>query len=73
MSNIKLSEILAICAMFTLTACSTPSKVTTADGQTVYTPDSPKTNTGDGFVTYQENGHQVKVNKSDIKKIEPLE
>lgn len=73
MSSLKLSEILAICFMFTLTACSTPSKVTTIDGQTVYTPDSPKTDTDDGFITYQENGHEVKVNKSDVKKIEPVE
>lgn len=73
MVNTKLAGFAGILLACTLAACSTPSEVTTNDGQTTYTPDTPKTDTGDGFVTYEKNGREVKVNKSDVKKIEPVE
>jgi len=56
-----------------LAACSSPSTVTTRDGQTDYTADAPKTDTDDGFVTYDKNGSEVKVNKSEVKRIEEVE
>ncbi|CAM5213138.1 Lipoprotein YgdI/YgdR-like SH3-like domain-containing protein OS=Castellaniella defragrans OX=75697 GN=HNR28_000991 PE=4 SV=1 [Castellaniella defragrans] len=73
MSNTKLPGILGVFAVCMLAACSTPSEVTTTDGQTTYTSDAPNTDRDDGFVTYQKNGHEVKVNKSDVKKIEPVD
>lgn len=56
-----------------LAACSTPSTVTTRDGQVDYTADAPATDTDDGFVTYQKGGRDVKVNKSEIKRIEEVD
>lgn len=56
-----------------LAACSTPSTVTTRDGQTDYTADAPDTDTDDGFVTYEKGDSEVKVNKSEVKKIEEVD
>lgn len=56
-----------------LTACSSPSTVTTRDGQTDYTADAPDTDTDDGFVIYEKGGREVKVNKSEVKQIEEVD
>ncbi|MCZ4329177.1 YgdI/YgdR family lipoprotein [Castellaniella denitrificans] len=69
--------ILATLAIFAgsgvLAACSTPSTVTTRDGRTDYTADAPVTDTDDGFVTYEKGGRDVKVNKSEVERIEEVE
>lgn len=57
-----------------LAACSTPSEVTTRDGGTTYTTDTPKTDNDSGFITYEKkNGDEVKINKDDVKEIKPVE
>jgi len=56
-----------------LAACSSPSTVTTQDGRTDYTADAPNTDTDDSFVTYEKGGREVKVNKSDVKRIEEVD
>ena len=56
-----------------LAACSSPSTITTRDGQTDYTADAPETDTDDGFIRYEKNGSEVKVNKSDVERIEEVD
>jgi len=56
-----------------LAACSSPSTVTTRDGQTTYTSDAPNTDPDEDFITYDKGGREVKVNKSDVKQIEELD
>ncbi|WP_322997975.1 YgdI/YgdR family lipoprotein [Castellaniella sp.] len=69
----KIPGLLAVLAgSFVMAACSTPSTVTTNDGKTDYTADAPQTDTDDGFVRYEKDGHEVKVNKSDVKRIEEV-
>ena len=64
---------LAIAASGTiLAACSSPSTVTTREGRVDYTADAPDTDRDDGFVTYQKNGQEVKVNKHDVQRIEEV-
>ncbi len=61
---------LAGCAA--LAACSTPTQVTTRDGQTTVAPDKPEID-DDGFVTYKKDGQTVRTNKSEIKEIREVD
>ena len=65
--------ILAGSCVLMLAACSSPSTVTTRDGQTTYTADAPDTDTDSEFITYDKNGREVKVNKSEVKQIEEVD
>ncbi|MGB3836578.1 YgdI/YgdR family lipoprotein [Castellaniella sp.] len=70
----QLSMILAMtAASLTLAACSTPTTVTTRDGQTTYTADKPDVDQDKDFITYEKDGHEVQVNKSDVKQIEEVD
>lgn len=55
-----------------LAACSTPTEVTTRDGQKTMTADKPEVNGKDGFITYEKDGKEVKVNSSDVQSIEEV-
>jgi len=55
-----------------LAACSTPTQVTTRDGQTTVAPDKPEID-DDGFVTYKKDGQTVRTNKSEIKEIREVD
>lgn len=59
-------------ALVALAACSSPSEVTTRDGQTVTTADKPKIDEEKGFVTYEKDGREVQVNKSDVESIREI-
>jgi hypothetical protein len=55
-----------------IAACSTPTEVTTQDGQKTMTADKPEINSKDGFVTYEKDGKEVKVNSNNVKSIEEV-
>ncbi|PWF24910.1 YgdI/YgdR family lipoprotein [Corticimicrobacter populi] len=62
----------AALALVALAACSSPSQITTRDGQTVTTADRPEVNDDKDFITYERDGREVQVNKSDVKSIEEI-
>ncbi|HUH40507.1 MAG TPA: YgdI/YgdR family lipoprotein [Castellaniella sp.] len=64
---------LALASGCLLAACSTPSTISTRDGRTDYTADAPNTDPDSDFVTYKKGGREVKVNKSDVTKIEEVD
>lgn len=66
-----LAGILAGCCI--LAACSSPSTVTTRDGQTTYTTDAPETDKDSDFITYEKGDREVKVNKSEVRQIEEVD
>lgn len=55
-----------------MAACSTPTEVTTRDGQSIMTADKPEINEKDGFVTYEKDGKEVNVNSSEVRSIEEV-
>lgn len=55
-----------------IAGCSSPSQVTTRDGQTVTTADRPDVDKDKDFITYEKDGKEVQVNKSDVKSIEEV-
>ncbi|CAM5550017.1 YgdI/YgdR family lipoprotein [Eoetvoesiella caeni] len=55
-----------------LVACSTPTEITTRDGQKIMTADKPEINRQDGFITYDKDGRKVKMNSSDVQSIEEV-
>lgn len=55
-----------------LVGCSTPTEITTVDGQTVTSPDKPELNDNDDFVTYEKDGKEVQVNKNEVRRIEEV-
>ncbi len=72
-NDVKLLGLMSLVAVGSLAACSTPSQVTTTDGQTTYTADAPDTESDVDFITYKKDGHKVKVNKLQVKKIEEVD
>jgi major membrane immunogen (membrane-anchored lipoprotein) len=69
----KMGMMVALGGCCVLAACSSPSQVTTRDGQTTYTADAPDTDEDSDFVTYEKNGSEVKVNKSEIREIREVD
>ncbi|TAL76253.1 MAG: YgdI/YgdR family lipoprotein [Burkholderiaceae bacterium] len=55
-----------------IAACSTPAEITTQDGQKIMTADKPRIDSKDGFVTYEKDGKEVKVNSNNVKSIEEV-
>lgn len=69
----KISGLMSVfAACFIMAACSTPNAVTTRDGMTTISSDTPKTDKDSDFVTYEKGGREVKVNKSDVRQIEEI-
>lgn len=52
-----------------LTACSSPHEVTTRDGQTIVTGDRPKVDDDKDFITYERDGKETRINKSEVREI----
>ncbi len=71
MTKPALAGMLATCCM--LAACSSPSTVTTRDGQTTYTEDAPESDPDSDFITYEKNDREVRVNKSEVRQIEEVD
>lgn len=62
---------MAVAASTSLVACSTPTEVTTRDGQVITTPDTPDVD-DDGFVTYERNDSEVRINQDDVHSIQEV-
>ncbi|CDM23700.1 hypothetical protein BN940_06156 [Castellaniella defragrans 65Phen] len=73
MSKTLLAFLAILASGSILAACSSPSTVTTRDGRTDYSADAPNTDTDDGFVTYEKGGREVKINKSEVRRIEEVD
>jgi hypothetical protein len=56
-----------------MAACSTPTEITTTDGQTTVSSDKPEVDEDSGFVKYEKNGQEVQVNKSEVRDMKPVE
>lgn len=67
----KLFLVAAVASSASLMACSTPTEVTTRDGRVVTTPDAPEVE-DDGFVTYEKNDGEVRMNRDDVHSIEEI-
>lgn len=67
----KLLFIAVVTSSASLMACSTPTEVTTRDGRVVTTPDAPDVD-DDGFVTYEKNDGEVRMNRDDVHSIEEI-
>lgn len=63
---------IAIATFATLAACSTPSQIHTRDGRSIPTADRPEIDEDSGFVTYEKDGREVQLNKSDVQAIEEI-
>ncbi|HEY9280262.1 MAG TPA: YgdI/YgdR family lipoprotein [Eoetvoesiella sp.] len=68
----KLLFTLTIAGCGAIAACSTPTEVTTRDGQKTMTADKPEINNEDDFITYEKDGKEVKVNSSEVRSIEEV-
>jgi len=63
---------LLLAASLALVACSSPSVITTRDGQQVMTADSPEIDEDDGFVHYEKDGKDSRINASEVRSIEEV-
>lgn len=63
---------LSLAGLATLAACSSPSVITTTDGEKIMTADQPETDNDDGFVEYEQNGQEKRVNRSEVRSIEEV-
>ncbi len=52
--------------------CSTPTEITTRDGQTVVAPDEPDLNNKDDFIRYDKDGKEVRLHKDEVRKMEEV-
>ena len=68
----KLMLIFAIAGTGVMAACSSPTEITTKDGQTTMTADEPEIDEDKGFVTYEKDGKEVRTNTSEVKKMEEV-
>lgn len=63
---------LSLAGLATLAGCSSPSVITTTDGEKIMTADKPDTDNDDGFVEYEQNGQEKRVNRSEVRSIEEV-
>ncbi len=63
---------LALTALATMAACSTPSQIHTRDGRAIPTADKPEIDKDSGFVKYEKEGREVMINQSDVQAIEEI-
>lgn len=63
---------LSITAFAAIAACSNPSQIHTRDGHTISTADRPEVDEDSDFVTYEKDGREVQLNKSDVQAIEEI-
>lgn len=67
----KVFFVAVIASAASLMGCSTPTEVTTRDGRVVTTPDAPDVD-DDGFITYERNGGEVRMNRDDVHSMEEI-
>ena len=63
---------LSLLGLATVAGCSSPSVITTTDGEKITTADKPETDRDDGFVQYEQNGQEKRVNRSEVRSIEEV-
>lgn len=56
-----------------LTGCSSPHEMTTRDGGTIVTSDTPDVDDDEGFVEYERDGNEVRINKSEVREIKEVD
>jgi len=59
-------------ALAVLAACSSPSQIHTSDGCAIPTADRPDVDEDKDFITYEKDGREVQMNKSDVHAIEEI-
>ncbi|WP_017522937.1 YgdI/YgdR family lipoprotein [Pusillimonas noertemannii] len=65
--------LLAASVMGLLAACSSPHEMTTRDGQTIVTNDRPEVDEDKDFITYERDGAETRINKSEVRDIREVE
>lgn len=63
---------IALITLAAVAGCSTPSQIHTRDGRAIPTADRPEVDEDTGFVTYEKDGREVQMNKSDVQAIEEI-
>jgi len=56
-----------------LAACSSPHEMTTRDGQTIVTSDRPEVDDDNDFITYERDGTETRINKSEVREIREVD
>ncbi|WP_301115462.1 YgdI/YgdR family lipoprotein [Pusillimonas sp. (ex Stolz et al. 2005)] len=56
-----------------LAACSSPHEMTTRDGQTIVTSDRPDVDDDKDFITYERDGNETRINKSEVRDIREID
>lgn len=56
-----------------LAACSSPHEMTTRDGQTIVTSDRPDVDDDKDFITYERDGNETRINKSEVRDIREVD
>ena len=67
------SLLLAASVAGLLAACSSPHEMTTRDGQTIVTSDRPDVDEDKDFITYERDGRETRINKSDVRDIQEVD
>lgn len=55
-----------------IAACSSPSVITTKDGEQIMTADEPEVDEREGFVRYETDGKDAQLNTSEVRSIEQV-
>lgn len=63
---------MAVMACAGIAACSSPTEITTRDGQKTMSADRPEIDDKTGFVTYEKDGKEVQMNSSEIQSMEEV-
>lgn len=62
----------ALAAVAALAGCSSPSQINTRDGYSIPTADRPEIDEDKDFVTYEKDGREVQINKSEVHSVEEI-
>lgn len=63
----------SVSAFGLLAACSSPHEMTTRDGQTIVTGDRPDVDDDKDFITYERDGNETQINKSEVRDIREVD
>lgn len=62
----------ALTALAAMAGCSSPSQINTRDGYSIPTADRPEVDEDKDFITYEKDGREVQINKSDVHSVEQI-
>lgn len=63
----------SVSALGFLAACSSPHEMTTRDGQTIVTNDRPDVDDDKDFITYERDGTERRINKTEVRDIREVD